>query len=238
MHVETLFPDAEPMDYDTYYQDVTYNNIRRCKIMMLGQCLGKTELIQDKYQYIILNFKRNRLSKILNSIGITKTKINNMIINYVYPALLSRSYLVKNLERGCMNRAVEKAKKYNIRCVWSNKSFVDLYNDICYKLATNLDLNSPVKSNHLRQQLIETLINPIDVANLSSRDLCPKLVEKIENKISLRNNLERKIKYSELYHCKKCKRNQCTTERLYNRGLDEGVSLMILCGYCGNSWCD
>lgn len=86
--------------------------------------------------------------------------------------------------------------------------------------------------------LLNNRIDANDAANLSSRDMCPKLVEKIENRISLRTNLERKIKYSELYRCKKCKRNQCTTERLYNRGLDEGVSLMISCGYCGNSWCD
>ena len=59
---------------------------------------------------------------------------------------------------------------------------------------------------------------------------------KIDEKINKRNNQESKIKYSELYRCRKCKRNQTTTERRYARSLDEGVDLTIICLFCGNRW--
>ena len=232
-HFKYLLSDS--LDYNTFYKDEKYNNIRRCKLLLLGQCLGKNESIISSFDSIILNNKKRKITKRLSSVFMCD--INDIIIDYLY-ASKKRTDLVKNLEIGCINRAISQSKKFNIRCIWNNNAFVDLYNEICYKLAVNLDVDSPVKSDYLIKMILNNKIDASDAANLSSRDMCPKLVEKIENRISLRTNLERKIKYSELYRCKKCKRNQCTTERLYNRGLDEGVSLMISCGYCGNSWCD
>ena len=225
---------SDPLDYNTFYKDEKYNSIRRCKLLLFGQCLGKNESILSSLDYIVSN---NKKRKTVKKLSIFNTNITDIILDYLY-ASKKRIDLVKNLEIGCINRAISQSKKFNIRCIWNNSAFVDLYNEICYKLAVNLDVDSPVKSDYLIKMLLNNSIEATDAANLSSRDMCPKLVEKIENRISLRTNLERKIKYSELYRCKKCKRNQCTTERLYNRGLDEGVSLMISCGYCGNSWCD
>lgn len=225
---------SDSLDYNTFYKDEKYNSIRRCKLLLFGQCLGKNESILSSFDYIISNNKKRKTAKKLSMFSSSTTDI---IIDYIY-ASKKRIDLVKYLEIGCINRAISQSKKFNIRCIWNNSAFVDLYNEICYKLAVNLDIDSPVKSDYLIKMLLNNRIDANDAANLSSRDMCPKLVEKIENRISLRTNLERKIKYSELYRCKKCKRNQCTTERLYNRGLDEGVSLMISCGYCGNSWCD
>ena len=53
---------------------------------------------------------------------------------------------------------------------------------------------------------------------------------------NLENNNEIKIKYSELYRCNKCKRNQTKTERRYARSLDEGIDLTIICLFCGKRW--
>ena len=232
-HFKYLLSDS--LDYNTFYKDEKYNSIRRCKLLLIGQCLGKNESIISSFDSIVLNNKKRKVAKRLSNIF--ADDVTDIIIDYLY-ASKKRIDLVKNLEIGCINRAIKQSKKFNIRCIWNNSAFVDLYNEICYKLAVNLDVDSPVKSDYLIKMILNNKIDAADAANLSSRDMCPKLVEKIENRISLRTNLERKIKYSELYRCKKCKRNQCTTERLYNRGLDEGVSLMISCGYCGNSWCD
>ena len=75
-----------------------------------------------------------------------------------------------------------------------------------------------------------------DIANLTDKELCPDIYIIIDKKIETRNNLKTTIKFSELYKCFKCKRNQCTTERVYNRSIDEGINLMINCTFCGNRW--
>ena len=161
----------------------------------------------------------------------------NIINEYSHEKLFTKEYIVKNLERGCLNRAVEKSKTYNIRCVWSNTKFTDLYHSICYKVAANLDNKSIVQSDYIRQKVLNKTCKISDVANLSSTELCPRKYEKILLKLDKRTNAEHKKKYSELYRCRKCKKNQTVTERRYNRSLDEGINLMIICTLCGYQWC-
>ena len=149
----------------------------------------------------------------------------------------TKEYIVRNLERGCLNRAIEKARVYNIRGVWSNENFTNLYHSICYKVSSNLDKNSAVNSCYIRDKILDKTYKISEIPNLTSIDLCPQKYEKITQKINKRINLEQKKKYSELYRCRKCKLNQTTTERRYNRSLDEGTNLTIHCIHCGYSWC-
>ena len=99
-----------------------------------------------------------------------------------------------------------------------------------------MDSQSCINSDYIKNKILNNDVDLQNVANMKSKELCPKKYEKIEKKINQRNNLERKIKYSELYKCRKCKRNQCTTERRYARSIDEGVDLTVTCVFCSHSW--
>jgi DNA-directed RNA polymerase subunit M/transcription elongation factor TFIIS len=189
-----------------YYDKETFNYIRRCKLILFSHCLGDNK---------------------------TFDKLNIIIENTIQ---LTKEHIVKYLERGCLNRAIKKAKTYNIRCVWANEKFIDVYHSICYKVACNIDPTSSVESDYIFKKIINNEVNLNDVANMTSKELCPKKYEVFNKKINKRVNIERKIKYSELYRCSKCKRNQTTTERRYARSLDEGVDLTINCVFCGHSW--
>ena len=114
--------------------------------------------------------------------------------------------------------------------------FRDLYHEICYKIAVNIDSKSIIGSIHLISLIRDKNVNLSDIANLSGKKLCPEKYEKITKKINLRVNQEVKIKYSSLYRCFRCKNNKCTSERVYNRSLDEGVNLLITCTVCYNEW--
>lgn len=217
-----------------YYQKENYNKLRRCKLLLFSHCLGDNSDFADVLQEINKK-KEGDTNKILELLDI-KDKPKKYINKYLNQPSLTKDYIIEYLERGCLNRAVEKAKVYNIRCVWVNQKFVDLYHSICYKVASNIDSTSSIKSDYLRNKILNNELNLVNVANMTSKELCPKKYEKIDAKMNKRANLERKIKYSELYRCRKCKRNQCTTERRYNRSLDEGVNLTINCSFCGHSW--
>ena len=148
----------------------------------------------------------------------------------------SKEFITKCIERGCLNRAIEKAKSYNIRCIWSNNKFLDLYHSICYKVACNIDSNSVVESNYILKKILKHEVDFKNIANMTSKELCPDKYGQIDDRINKRTNLEIKVKYSELYRCRKCKQNKTTTERRYNRSLDEGVNLTIHCTNCYHSW--
>jgi DNA-directed RNA polymerase subunit M/transcription elongation factor TFIIS len=198
-----------------YYQGENFNNIRRCKLLLFNHCLGDNKVFNDK------------CAKIINESKITD---EDLLIKF------SKEYVCEQLEKGCLNRSIKKAKEYNIRCIWSNPNFIDIYHSICYKLTINIDINSSIKSDYIINKIINQDIDLTDMANMKSKDLCPEKYIQIDEKMFKRTNLKRKIKFSELYRCRKCKRNQTTTERRYNRSLDEGVNLTIKCLFCGNTW--
>jgi DNA-directed RNA polymerase subunit M/transcription elongation factor TFIIS len=235
-HFNLKFPDSFVLDYDTYYEDTRYNSIRRCKLILFSQCLGDNIHIKaEKLNNEKINNMRIATNNLLYTLKIGDSTTQN-INKYLYPKLFTKEYIIRNLERGCLNRTINKGRVHNIRCVWSESRFVDLYHNICYKLASNLDTNSCINSGAIRERILNGEIDLKNVANLTSKELCPKKYEKIDKKINKRTTLERKVKFSELYKCRKCKRNQCTTERRYARSLDEGTDLTIHCLFCGHSW--
>jgi hypothetical protein len=149
----------------------------------------------------------------------------------------TKDYIIKYLEKGCLNRAITKAKEFDIRCIWDNDKFIFIYHSVCYKVACNIDNESSVKSDYILKKILNDDIELIEIAKLNSKQLCPEKYIKTDEKFNKRNNVELKIKYSEMYRCRKCKKNQTTTSRRYARSLDEGVDLTITCCYCNYSWC-
>jgi DNA-directed RNA polymerase subunit M/transcription elongation factor TFIIS len=232
--ISLKFPNAFSLDY-SYYEDERYNETRRCKLILFSTCLGDNTSF-DEMAGVIGKAKRKKLIETL-VIGDIEYDIACSIAGYATPFILTKEYIVKNLERGCINRTVQKANEHNIRCVWTNPKFSNLYHDTCYRVASNIDANSSINSSYIQTKILNHNVNPFKVAQMTSKELCPDKYIKIDQKINKRNNLEQKVKYSELYRCRKCKRNQCKTERRYNRSLDEGVNLMIICTFCGNEWC-
>jgi DNA-directed RNA polymerase subunit M/transcription elongation factor TFIIS len=233
-HFNLDYPNAISLNY-SYYENDSYNSIRRCKLILFSHCLGENKSYADIISNTFAQKKYNKTKKVLTNLNIDLSVVR-IINNYVHSTCLSKEYITKYLERGCLNRAIEKAKSYNIRGIWTDHKFIDLYHSICYKVACNLDSTSVVESNYILQKILKKEVNIKDVANMTSKELCPKKYEQLDERLSKRTNLEIKVKYSELYRCRKCKQNKTTTERRYNRSLDEGVNLTIHCVYCGHSW--
>lgn len=235
-HFNLEFPNAISLNMK-YYDDEKFNRFRRCKLILFSHCLGDNEIFKKNVIENEINKKKSVfITEFLLSCGLSKKSIQ-LVNKYIFPLRLTKEYIVKYLERGCLNRSIEKATTYNIRCVWSNDKFTEVYHSICYKVACNIDSSSSVNSDYIFQKIMNNDIDLINVANMSSKELCPKKYEQLDEKMNKRTNLERKIKFSEMYRCSNCKRNQTTTERRYARSLDEGVDLTIICHFCGNSWC-
>ena len=223
---DITFPNAVPLDIKFYNNDA-YNKLRRCKLILLSECLGNNSDFIEKY---------NKCDKIINTmLQMFSIKVVKTIGDYL---IKTKQNIIEEIERGCLNTSIQKAKKHNIRCVWTNSSFINLYHSICYKTSININISSSVQSKHLYNIIMDDQenIKLCDIANMSSKKLCPAKYIVIDEKIKKRLNFEHKVKYSMLYWCSKCKRNQTTTERRYARSLDEGVDLTINCVFCGHSW--
>ena len=219
-----------------YYESDNYNKLRRCKLLLFTHCLGDNKDFDNVNKLHENDTKRlNRFTDILTSLNIDGDTIQ-LINKYMYERYPTKEYIAECLERGCLNRSIEKAKKYNIRGVWVNEKFINLYHSICYKVASNIDSTSSINSDFIRLKILNGEVELSNLANMTSKELCPKKYEQIDAKMHKRTTMERKIKYSGLHRCRKCKRNQCTTERRYNQSWDEGVNLTIHCTFCSHSW--
>ena len=72
---------SDPLDYNTFYKDEKYNSIRRCKLLLFGQCLGKNESILSSLDYIVSN---NKKRKTVKKLSIFNTNITDIILDYLY----------------------------------------------------------------------------------------------------------------------------------------------------------
>lgn len=144
--------------------------------------------------------------------------------------------MIKCIENSCLNEAIRKAREYNIRCMWSNIQFENIYHSICYNILSTLDLNSETGSRELVKKIFEGVIDLKTIARMSCKELCPEMYEDIKKRIEERNNTEQTVKATTLYFCKNCKRNKTHAKSVQNRCGDEGNNYFITCLFCGNKW--
>lgn len=137
-----------------------------------------------------------------------------------------------HIENSCTNETIRKARGYNLRCDFSQPQFEYIYHTICYSIICALDQDD----NILIKKIINNEVDLNTIAGLSVKDLTPEKYEDITSQVSKRVNTEQSIKFTEMYFCKKCKRNQTTAERIQSRANDEGSSWHITCLFCGTKW--
>lgn len=140
--------------------------------------------------------------------------------------------MLKHIENSCANECIRKSRGYNIRCAWENNQFVDIYHSVCYNLISVLSQ----ENNTLIDKILTQEIDLDTIATLSCKELSPEKYEDITKEINKRVNTSQSVKYTEMYYCKKCKRNQTTAERVQNRSGDEASSFFITCLFCGMKW--
>lgn len=71
------------------------------------------------------------------------------------------------------------------------------------------------------------------IAFLKPNELLPECYADIQAKIDKRNERSKKIEYSSVYVCKRCKQKKCMSKVICTRGLDENLTTVITCHNCG-----
>jgi DNA-directed RNA polymerase subunit M/transcription elongation factor TFIIS len=161
--------------------------------------------------------------------------ISSVLNNYQEFSILpymEQMEIIITLENSCSNESIRKSRDYNLRCVWDNNQFVDIYHSICYNIISILDK----ENNTLFKKIMDKSIDLNTIANMSCKELSPEKYDDLSKQIDRRVNTSLGVKYTELYFCYKCKRNKTTAERVQNRSNDESSSFYITCLFCGTKW--
>jgi DNA-directed RNA polymerase subunit M/transcription elongation factor TFIIS len=144
--------------------------------------------------------------------------------------------IVEKIERSCFNYTIEKAIELNVPTDWHDEYFQYLYSINCAKIASNIDLQNNVHNTYLAPAIIRGEIDIKALPRMTSQELFPEKYKSVLTKLEESKNVERTVKTTALYTCRRCKKAECIYENLYNRSLDEGVNLMITCMSCGLQW--
>lgn len=145
-------------------------------------------------------------------------------------------HLLEKLERACYNYTIEKAYENNIVASWEIDLFVDLYHSTCAKVSFNICMNGLVNNPNLVTSILDDTINLKELPKMSSQEMFPQKYVDIMKKIEESKTVTTTLKTSALYKCRKCKKNECSMENVYNRSFDEGTNLRITCLNCGYEW--
>ncbi len=144
--------------------------------------------------------------------------------------------MVARIEKSCLRESLRKAKEYGVRSVWTNTKFTSIYHAICYNIVSNIDFDSAVGSTSLMKKIFAGEIDIDRIAGLPSRELCQEKYEELLKRIELRSSVKIQHKFTTMYYCRKCRESKCKTENIQTRSGDEGLSVLITCLNCNNSW--
>ena len=111
--------------------------------------------------------------------------------------------------------------------MWKN-----IYNDICYYIAANID------TNFINNKIIikKLFLQPSKIGMLNPEDFAPLKYKKIKKEFENRFLIKTKIKYSTLYKCPQCKNYKVIMKSIQNRSLDECANIELTCVNCSYHW--
>jgi DNA-directed RNA polymerase subunit M/transcription elongation factor TFIIS len=170
------------------------------------------------------NYNNNR-RRILLSIGDILYKSDVYNFN-------KKSDVIEDIERGIYDSALSKCLSYNLWSSWQNNEFVKIYNVIAYKVLTNLDPKSMIGSSYLYNSVMEETIDPKQIAEMDSLDLCPNKHIDIIERINSRKEQKIEYRFSKLVKCRQCKKLTCIERTIQTRSGDEAATKFYECIIC------
>ena len=141
-----------------------------------------------------------------------------------------------NVERSIFNHALAVADQKKLVKRWECHGFQLLYRGRRWMMYCNLN-----NSTQLCQSILDGSILPPILQEMTHQDMCPeKWQKRLEDK-RVRDELRFKPRIeasTDMFFCRKCKKNQCTYYQLQTRSADEPMTTFVTCisDGCGSRW--
>jgi DNA-directed RNA polymerase subunit M/transcription elongation factor TFIIS len=94
-----------------------------------------------------------------------------------------KNKIVNLIESGILSESIRKAKSLSILTIWDNSEFVEIYSNIGYGVAVNLDVNSSI-NRHQPEPISHYLINRVINFVLFAADDLPIAINVDKDKIN------------------------------------------------------
>lgn len=152
-----------------------------------------------------------------------KNKFNDILKNNTYSI---------NIEKGIYNYSLKEATNRKVVKKWDNTHFVQIYIDRVRSIYLNL-------TPEILNKINDCIIKPQEVSFMTHQELNynkwrPLIEEKIKRD---KYKFETKIEAStDIFTCRKCKKNECTYYQVQTRSADEPMTTFVTCLNCDTRW--
>ena len=146
-----------------------------------------------------------------------------------------RATIVRRAERSCFREVITSCTNDGIDRLFTDSKFKARYSATCARLMMNLR-EANFGSSYLIEGLIDGTIDVNNVGAMTSAELCPAANRELREMIKARQNQQLVQKVCRKYTCRKCRKNETTTETYQGRGSDESSNESITCINCGHHW--
>jgi len=139
------------------------------------------------------------------------------------------------LEKAIYNYTIEKCTLHKIYKSWDNPMFVEMYIARNYSIYCNLQQES-----QLLEKLKTNEITPIQLAFMKYDEMAPEKWKPYADAKQISDDLKYSSQQLEastdLFFCRRCKKNKCTYYQLQTRSGDEGITTFVTCVECKINW--
>lgn len=147
---------------------------------------------------------------------------------------------VEDIERGCLNAAIDRLRERGLTPAWGSIVFQETYLERARSALAHLDPNGYVNNATLQERVRSGEIALRDVPSLPAERLMPDLYKPIVERDMLRTQnafeMKKHVPTTDVFRCGKCKKNRCTYYELQTRSADEPLTTFVRCLECGHSW--
>ena len=168
----------------------------------------------------------------------TVTDIRDKIVGKLN-LIIKDEQLSKEVEKGIYNYSIEKAKEINIKPLWKNKHFINIYKNKSISIWSNLNNNSYINNKRLITRLKEGEFKATELANMKPQYTFPENWKKLLDEKNKREKMLYEVckeTVSSMFTCGRCKKKECTYYQLQTRSADEPMTTFVTCTNCGKRW--
>ena len=115
-----------------------------------------------------------------------------------------------------------------------NEYYEELYNDKFIEIYENLD--GTVKNEYLLNGINNDIFDLNNIAYMKPEELFPQNWKKIIDSLDLINEKQKNMATTDIFTCKKCKKNRCSVHQMQTRSADEPMTTFVTCMVCKNTW--
>ena len=166
-----------------------------------------------------------------------RANAKNIILNILKENLPEQKYssFAKTIERSIYKSSTISAKKRNIATNNSNNQYINIYNELCFNICSNLDPKSHVQNNQLVYKIPDLEKEDLKlIAFMSPQEWFPENWSEILTEKELKDQAKTTVKKSTYLKCRKCGSRDINVETAQTRSADEGMTTFQTCMNCGN----